>query len=120
MSRTVFRWQDAHGRGPYKPGVSHYWADEDHAQRCLPPFFQEFGMEIVNQRRLGEALGCGFSSVEQMHRWFTSAEQVRMRLMGYEFGSLEADRVLAESAQQLVFARRRPLHVGFKRIEGEA
>jgi hypothetical protein len=113
---VVYRWQDADGRGPYKPGISHYWADEDHADRKLPPFFEEFGMDIIKQCQPTECMGCGFRSPEQMHAWFTPTEQERMRLMGYRFGKLVADRILAESDKQLVFARRQPLRLMFYEV----
>lgn len=113
----IYRWQDADGRGPYKPGISHYWADENHAERQLPPFFEEFGMDIVKQCGPHESMGCGFRSAEQMNAWFTQDEQDRMRLMGYRFGKLIADRIIAESEKQLVFVRRLPFRRGFMELQ---
>lgn len=112
MSEIVFRWQDAEGRGPYRPGMSRYWADEDQ-QASNPPMFIEFGADVVRHGRPGEAMGCGFRSPEQMHRWFTRDEQDRMRLLGYRFGAMKVDRIVAESDRQVVFARRQPLALGF-------
>jgi hypothetical protein len=118
MTITVYRWQDKDGRGPYRPGTTQFWADADN-QAKNPAFYREFGMDIVWQRRPREVLGCAFRTIEQMNRWFTEDEQLRMRLLGYEFGTLEADRILAESERQLVFACRRPLTDDFHAIEAE-
>jgi hypothetical protein len=114
MAERIYRWQDAEGRGPYRPGVSRYWADEDQ-QANNPPMYIEFGADVVHRAPPGHAMGCGFRSIEQMQRWFSRDEQVRMRLLGYEFGSMEVDRVVAESDRQLVFSRRLPLRHGFTR-----
>jgi hypothetical protein len=119
LSILLYRWQDKDGRGPYRPGMSRYWADQDN-QANNPPFFQEFGMDITKQCRPGEAMGCAFRTIEQMRQWFTDAERQRMRLMGYEFGCMEADRVIAESERQVVFARRKPFRLGFTLLDSEA
>ena len=112
----VYRWQDKEGRGPYRPGMSKYWADADH-QLGNPPFFVEFGMNITKQCLASEAMGCAFRTIEQMRLWFTSEERQRMRLLGYEFGSMLVDRIVAESDRQLVFARSTPLHRDFTPVE---
>lgn len=108
----IYRWQDKEGRGPYRPGLSLYWKEADHEQRN-PAMHAEFGVDIYANLAAGQHYGCGFRSPEQMHRWFTADEQQRMRVLGYEFGSMQVDRIVAESDRQLVFARRRPLRHGF-------
>ena len=118
MSILVYRWQDKDGRGPYKPGISSYWADDDN-QANNPPFFVEFGMDIIKQCGPRESMGCAFRTIEQMQQWFTEAERQRMRLMGYAFGSLLVDRVIAESKQQLVFVRTQPLRRHFTVMDSE-
>lgn len=119
VSIILYRWQDKEGRGPYRPGMSHYWADQEN-QSNNPPFFEEFGAGITKECRPGEAMGCAFRTVEQMRQWFTEEERQRMRLMGYEFGRMDVDRVIAESDRQVVFARRRPLRHGFAVMDSEA
>lgn len=116
---TVYRWQDSDGRGPYRPGMSHYWSDEDHGERN-PPFFEEFGLDIVKQAKPDECMGCAFRTPAQMLEWFNQSERERLRLMGYVFVSMEVDRVIAESERQLVFARRKPLRIGVAEVESTA
>lgn len=103
----VYRIQDNDGRGPYKPGTSRLWADE--RGEYLPPFFEEFGWEVLSKVPPGMHMGCACDSVESLHRWFSEAERQRLRLMGYREVQLKADGVAAQSERQIVFWSRKPL-----------
>lgn len=59
-----------------------------------------------------EHVGCGFRSLSQLYRWFTASEIYRMQLLGYRIVWLWVDRIAAESPDQVVFVRRRPLSEG--------
>lgn len=105
----VFRVQDADGRGPFKPGFTATWLD-DVRDFSLPSVIQEFPKVIrLIQEKPGH-YGCACRDEEQLRRWFTPAELVRLQILGYRVVSMEADEVLAESANQLVFRRSRPLN----------
>jgi len=109
----VYRVQDAEGRGPYRPGFSHRWADSDGP--IMLPFYEEFGWSLTSipGRFLpGEFAGCGFRALDHLYRWFSPTECQRLSGFGYVIVFLYVDRVLAESAHQVVFARRRPLTDG--------
>ncbi|WP_439587511.1 hypothetical protein [Hydrogenophaga sp.] len=113
---TVYRWQDDEGRGPYRPGFSRAWVDPLHEIKN-PAMFTEFGVGVVGKALPGEGLGCAFRTVEQMKAWFSEGEQERLRFFGYTFVALEADRIVAESERQLVFARRKPFRFGATPVE---
>lgn len=111
----IYRIQDMHGRGPYKPGWSHVWQE----YRCLvdgskhPTMMDEFP-GIVDKLALrfavaGGHFGCGFRSMEQLQRWFSEAEVVKLRGFGYEVVTIAPDEILAESEKQLVFWCKKPL-----------
>lgn len=104
----VFRVQDAKGRGPYRPGFSHLWADD--AGPINPTIFQDFGEDVASRymKRRGY-YGCAFRSLHQMSLWFTGIEIYRLILYGYRLVELTPDRVLAESPHQLLFYCKRPL-----------
>lgn len=106
---TVYRIQDRFGRGPYRPGFTNTWADEDRSLSQCPSVFQEFGSNPWRDIRKGEHCGCAFDSISQLRAWFSDAELEKLFFAGYSCVELEVDRVLAQSAHQLVFARRRPL-----------
>jgi hypothetical protein len=110
MSNRVVRIQDHDGRGPFKPGFSHVWCDTE-GDPQLPPWFQEFPGLLQKVRKAAEThhVGCGCRSVEQIERWFTPTERVRLSILGYKLVSMEVDRVLAESKNQVVFLREKPL-----------
>jgi hypothetical protein len=76
----------------------------------LPPsFIEEFGWDVLKMWRPGEFGGSACRTVEQLGRWFTATEQERLRRYGYSIVIMTVDRVLAESTNQVVFARRVPL-----------
>lgn len=109
----VYRVQDHKGRGPFKPGLSKRWADEVFApgQEELPTFMEEFGNDLIERLgRPGEYYGSAVRSADKIKRWFSEAERTKLHKLGYRLVSMKADRVLAESSNQIVFARRRPLY----------
>lgn len=61
--------------------------------------------------------GCGCRTVEQIKKWFTPTERMRLRLLGYKLVAMSADRVLAESKNQLVFLREKPLNEDIEVLE---
>jgi hypothetical protein len=114
--RCVYRVQDAEGRGPYRPGFSKKWLDEDPRALGLLPWFEEFGTRIL----IGtEGMHCGSAcrSLEQLERWFSPSEIRKLRRFGYSPVSMIADRILAESDIQLVFARHKPLNDGVQLLD---
>ena len=110
---AVYRIQDAEGRGPYRPGFSSRWCDEDGPIKLT--FADEFGWSMASiPRRFfpGEHAGCGFRLLDQLCDWFTPAERRKLADFRYQIVLMTIDRVLAESENQVVFARMRPLTEG--------
>jgi len=108
----VYRVQDKRGRGPFKPGMSHRWSDEDFApgMESLLTWPEEFGFDLINRDgRPGEHFGSAVRDPMELSRWFSKTEQEKLHKLGYRPVALRVDRVLAESKDQLVFARQKPL-----------
>lgn len=106
----VYRIQDAEGRGPYRPGFSGRWTDDDHHRN--PPFYVEFGLpigSIAKRFKMDESGGCAFRKIDDLTRWFSVPERSKLEGLGYFIASMEVDRIIAESRNQVVFARRKPL-----------
>lgn len=101
---TLLRIEDAERRGPYRPGVSHLWADEE-GPPPPPPWGVEFGMGILDLRKPGENMQCGFRDEAQLRRWFSLPELYRLQLLGYRIVEVDAVRIVAESKHQVVFIR---------------
>jgi hypothetical protein len=113
MSEVVFRVQDIRGRGPFKPGFSMKWADEDFSPGLLPlpTFMEEFGHDVIDRLgKPGERFGSAVRSPEQLSRWFSPTEQRRLHDFGYRPVKMVADRILAESTNQVLIARKRPFY----------
>jgi hypothetical protein len=110
----VYRIQDAEGRGPFRPGFSHIWADEHFGPgvEAMPTWQEEFGTDLLDRRGLpGEWFGSAVRSIKDLSRWFSDAEQERLRGLGFRVVSIGPVRILAESKNQVVFASRLPLAV---------
>ena len=120
MNPTVYRVQDASGRGPWKPGFSSQWVEDrpEEEYTRLVPWTVEFGFEnILRHSIAGMNLGCGCQSLEQLRLWFTSTEYQTLRQFGYCAVKMEIGRILAESDIQCVFERVKPLREGAEPVE---
>jgi hypothetical protein len=111
----IYRVQDREGRGPFKPGFSKVWADDDFApgMKPLPTFMEEFGHDIIERLgRVGEYFGSGVLSHQDICKWFSATERRKLCDLGYDVVSLKVSRLLASSENQVLFARETPLHRG--------
>lgn len=108
MTTTIYRIQDAEGRGPWKPGFSHRWVQYREDLHNLVPWFLEFDesmiLALVIHSR-GCAFGSGCRTKEQLRRWFTEREYSTLLEFGYRSVKMGANLILAESEIQLVFMR---------------
>lgn len=116
----IYRIQDADGRGPYKPGMSEKWTDKEnwHYKKFmtnLPPFMDEFGPSIIDEINElfeveGGAFGCGFRTMEQLHKWFSKSEQQRLKTLGYHIVKIVPKKIIRSSDKQTVFWHQKPLN----------
>lgn len=91
---TVYRIQDAEGRGPWRPGFSKFWVEDRDDHDLLLPWYQQFGR--VDQRVLsGMHMGCGCKTVEQLQRWFIPTEYRRLVAYGFHAVQMDVGRILA-------------------------
>ena len=115
---TVYRVQDADGRGPWKPGFTAAWAEDRDETECavLCPIWQEFP-GVLQKLKHDKHYGCGCTSLEKLRRWIRPNEYARLRRYGYQCVAIEADRIVAESQVQCVFERAKPLRKGVKVVK---
>ncbi len=107
----ILRVQDKDGRGPYRPGFSHRWIDPENDGSTQPQGLTQIS-EGLKRAPKGSAIGFGFRSLEQLERWFSQSELLKLYLLGYQIVELDADGILSESKEQIFFWRREPLNVG--------
>lgn len=115
MKQIVYRIQNDVGRGPFRPGFSHQWADASFTGGCIahPTWMEEFGEHLITKRgRVGEHFGSAVRTLDKLCEWFSPTERAKLAAFGFQCVMLDIDRVLAESKCQLVFARKLPLHWG--------
>jgi hypothetical protein len=113
---TIYRVQGIDGRGPWRPGFSRLWIT-DGDRPLPPPWHEEFDAASVIRAARGDVMGCGCRSLEQLREWFMQEELTRLRSLGYFVVRMQVDRVLAESSNQVVFARHQPLAMDVETIE---
>lgn len=111
----VLRLQDVDGRGPFKPGLTKRWIDDDGPPQPAP-WLQDFPGLLKKMNENGH-YGCGVRTMEQLRVWFSPTELVRLRILGYRCVAMTVDKVLAESRHQLVFMRHKPLREDVEEIE---
>ena len=111
---VVYRVQDPEGRGPFRPGFSRYWLDEDLGERSrLPSWGEEFGHDLISKNyRKRHHYGSAVKTLHEVTIWFSASELLRLKLYGYSVVKLQADRILAESTVQVVFERKKPFNIG--------
>ena len=110
MSRKLFRVQDHHGRGPYRPGFSRQWADDDGPDN--PPWWVELGLSLqqgLAKCRADRFGGSAFSSMAQLERWFTPTERTRLDGHGFHIVRFRPDYIIAETPTQVLFEQNTPL-----------
>ncbi len=115
MRITVYRIQNNLGRGPFQPGFSHKWSDDSFTGGCKahPTWMEEFGEHLITKRgRPGEHFGSAVRTLDKLREWFSPTERDKLAAFGFQCVMLDADRILAESENQLVFARKLPLRWG--------
>lgn len=113
----VYRVQAADGRGPWRPGWSHVWIDEDaHVGMLTETIIDLLPLETLRALPRDRHYGTACRTVDQLARWFTPVERMRLADFGYFPVAIDVDAVLAESDRQLVFARRRALDSGVTRL----
>lgn len=112
MSR-VFRIQDREGRGPFRPGFSLMWLDEDIGDRAqLPSWIEEFGADAFDGTPDNAH---GFSAVrtlDQLRAWFSDTERARLAAFGFSVVEVPDAHVIRSSAHQVLCWRDRPLAIG--------
>lgn len=113
MSKVwVYRVQDAQeGRGPYRPHLSRHWVDADHDARNPPleKAFPQLTLQDFKLRGTHDAYGFGFRDKVRFRRWFSESERLALEFMGFWPVHMWVNEVIAESDQQLLFWRSRPL-----------
>lgn len=110
----VYRVQDSEGRGPWRPGFSHVWIEPRDDHKFLVSCLEQFDIKQLPTNR---HIGCGCLTKDQLRRWFTESEYMKLRLFGYSAVEMGVDEVVFRSSIQCMFERKKPLATGVVPIE---
>ncbi len=103
MTEYVYRIQDKQGRGPFSPGFTMKWLEQD---KSLPPYFVEFpDLDLNAETRPNDFVGCACLCLMQLRKWFTPSEYRTLTKLGFKVVRLEVDKILRRSENQCVFSR---------------
>lgn len=114
MSR-IYRIQDADGRGPYRPGFTHVWQDDEGPVN--PPMPVPVIMALRAAMPRHHHMGFGFVSLEQLRQWFTVPELRKLHVLGYVIAEMGATGILRRDEKQVVFHRRFPFTEGIRVVQ---
>lgn len=109
---SVYRFQDLEGRGPFRPGFTDRWRSDLDAGEDLPPFYVEMGVSPFAVPHLitpGFHAGVGCESREQLDRWFSKSEQLRLKALGFRMVEFTPSRIIARTPTQVFFEHATPL-----------
>lgn len=80
----VFRVQDSSGRGPFRPGFSDRWLDDDIGSRAaLPSWMEEFGWDAFDAAPDGAYGFSAVTSINGIRLWFSTTERERLDRLGF-------------------------------------
>ena len=106
----IFRIQDKTGRGPWKPGFSHKWLDEEGPP--LPPAIYEtvrnFQGIVTRANAKGMYLGCAVRE-GKLSEWISESEMARLKCYGYFLVNAGQCQILADDGMQVIIASKKPL-----------
>jgi len=111
--RWIYRVQDVEGRWPWRPGFSQRWISKDSTQPIPPAVQEEFPDFPDIVRRAHDRclyIGCGARGTAGLNTWFLPDELERLKGIGFLLVRCHAVKILAESANQVLFGSQRPLH----------
>ena len=115
----VFRVQDHKGRGPFKPGFTRFWLDPSKPEsELLPSMFDEFPNVMGLLLDHGHQ-GCACTDLDTLKRWLNAAEMSLLKHVGYRIVSMNADKILAQSKNQVLFWRKLPFNTDIEVIEDD-
>lgn len=113
----AYRVQGADGRGPWRPGFSHMWIEDDApAGRLQETIMDLLPIERLRSLPVGFHYGCACRTLSSLLEWFTPIEMVRLSAHGFYPVRLNVDRVVVESQFQMLIARSRAFVDGVTRL----
>lgn len=112
ISLRLYRVQDGDGRGPWKPGFSGRWVDTNSSQKLQEDVVSAFGLGWRDEIPAGWHCGCACRTLEALLAWFTPVEMRRLEGFGYAPVVIDADAIIRENSDQVIFARRKRLDKG--------
>ena len=91
MKITVYRIQDSEGRGPFKPGTTKKWIDDERTFFQKAQIQEQLWIKKIADPELNLAFVC--TSIEQMKIWVSETEYERLIKLGYNAVKIDVDKI---------------------------
>jgi len=99
----IYRVQHKNGRGPFKPGMTQRWAEQEERPGYVMFNYNEY---ITDKCKY---TGCGCESIKQLKKWFTENEYNTLKKLGYNAVKMYVDIIHNSDEFQCIFGRKKPL-----------
>jgi hypothetical protein len=105
----IYRIQDKHGRGPFRPNFTKKWCEFNHDLPSIINEFPNLKNDIEPYYKNGFYLGVGVRGTTGLNKWFSNTEISKLKSLGFSIVRCVGVTVICESDNQLVFASNLPL-----------
>lgn len=113
---TVFRIQDANGRGPFRPGLTTVWLDPD--RTFFPPaIMDEFNVRKALKKKGNFHIATATATQTILRKWFSRTEYDRLRALGYKAYEVPGCGILDRSKIQMLVCREFPFWHNVREIQ---
>jgi hypothetical protein len=105
----VYRIQNSQGRGPFKPGFSERWVDNNRTY-----FHDAHIKEMIKVKKLAAPdlkLAFACKSIEDLQKWVNKAEYEKLKKFGYYAISLEVEYIWPLDGE-IIVGRKKPYQKG--------
>lgn len=105
----IYRIQDKHGRGPFRPNFTQKWCEYHHELPSILHEFPDLLREMDKFHKKGFHIGVGVRGESGIAKWFCESEIEKLKALGFKIVQCVGVSVVCESDNQVVFASNLPL-----------
>lgn len=99
MKTTVYRIQDKDGRGPFKPGYTDTWLDNDRTFFPKAPIREQQWIQKIADPDFHIAFVC--ETIDQLKNWVSETEYARLKKDGYNAVKIAVDKIWTLDGQAI-------------------
>lgn len=114
MKTTVYRIQDGAGRGPFRPGMTAKWLDEERESLPEAPIADQVKIKKAADPSFNLAFAC--RSIDDLRKWISATEYARLKKLCYYACAIDVDETW-DLENQVIAGRKRAYRHGFRIVK---